>query len=47
MPHGGFFGAPEHDELTYEIRRFLAAYGNLMATRFAERHGIQVPPYAG
>jgi monoterpene epsilon-lactone hydrolase len=26
MPHGGFFGAPEDDELTNEIRRFLAAY---------------------
>ena len=26
MPHGGFFGAPEDDELTEEIRRFLAAY---------------------
>jgi epsilon-lactone hydrolase len=24
MPHGGFFGAPEDDELTNEIRRFLA-----------------------
>jgi epsilon-lactone hydrolase len=24
MPHGGFFGAPEDDELTDEIRRFLA-----------------------
>ncbi len=24
MPHGGFFGAPEDDELTEEIRRFLA-----------------------
>jgi monoterpene epsilon-lactone hydrolase len=26
MPHGGFFGAPEDDELTDEIRRFLAAH---------------------
>ncbi len=26
MPHGGFFGAPEDDELTEEIRRFLAAH---------------------
>ena len=26
MPHGGFFGAPEDDEVTDEIRRFLAAY---------------------
>jgi monoterpene epsilon-lactone hydrolase len=26
MPHGGFFGAPEDDELTDEVRRFLAAY---------------------
>jgi epsilon-lactone hydrolase len=26
MPHGGFFGAPEDNELTDEIRRFLAAY---------------------
>ena len=25
MPHGGFFGAPEDDELTDEVRRFLAA----------------------
>jgi len=25
MPHGGFFGAPEDDELTAEVRRFLAA----------------------
>jgi epsilon-lactone hydrolase len=24
MPHGGFFGAPEDDELTDEIRRFLS-----------------------
>jgi epsilon-lactone hydrolase len=26
MPHGGFFGAPEDDELTDEIRRFLAVH---------------------
>jgi monoterpene epsilon-lactone hydrolase len=26
MPHGGFFGAPEDDELTDEVRRFLASY---------------------
>jgi hypothetical protein len=26
MPHGGFFGAPEDDELTEEIRRFIAAH---------------------
>ena len=26
MPHGGFFGAPEDDELTEEIRRFLASH---------------------
>ncbi len=26
MPHGGFFGAPEDDDLTEELRRFLAAY---------------------
>ena len=26
MPHGGFFGAPEDDELTDEVRRFLAAH---------------------
>ena len=26
MPHGGFFGAPEDEELTEEIRRFLAAH---------------------
>jgi monoterpene epsilon-lactone hydrolase len=26
MPHGGFFGAPEDDELTDEIRRFLGAH---------------------
>ncbi len=26
MPHGGFFGAPEDDELTSEIRRFLASH---------------------
>jgi monoterpene epsilon-lactone hydrolase len=26
MPHGGFFGAPEDDELTEEIRRFLATH---------------------
>jgi epsilon-lactone hydrolase len=26
MPHGGFFGAPEDDELTDEIRRFLAIH---------------------
>jgi hypothetical protein len=25
-PHGGFFGAPEDDELTDEIRRFLAVH---------------------
>jgi monoterpene epsilon-lactone hydrolase len=25
MPHGGFFGAPEDDDLTDEIRRFLSA----------------------
>jgi acetyl esterase/lipase len=26
MPHGGFFGAPEDDELTDELRRFVAAH---------------------
>jgi epsilon-lactone hydrolase len=26
MPHGGFFGAPEDDELTDELRRFLVAH---------------------
>ncbi len=26
MPHGGFFGAPEDDELADETRRFLAAH---------------------
>jgi epsilon-lactone hydrolase len=26
MPHGGFFGAPEDDELTEELGRFLAAH---------------------
>jgi epsilon-lactone hydrolase len=26
MPHGGFFGAPEDDDLTEELRRFLAAH---------------------
>ena len=26
MPHGGFFGAPEDDDLTDEIRRFLASH---------------------
>ena len=26
MPHGGFFGAPEDDELTEEIRRFLTSH---------------------
>ena len=26
MPHGGFFGAPEDDELTAEIRQFLTAH---------------------
>jgi hypothetical protein len=26
MPHGGFFGAPEDDELNDEVRRFLAAH---------------------
>jgi epsilon-lactone hydrolase len=26
MPHGGFFGAPEDDELTEEVRGFLGAY---------------------
>lgn len=26
MPHGGFFGAPEDDDLTEEIRRFLASH---------------------
>jgi epsilon-lactone hydrolase len=26
MPHGGFFGAPEDDDLTDEIRRFLAVH---------------------
>ena len=26
MPHGGFFGAPEDDELTDEIRRFLTSH---------------------
>ena len=26
MPHGGFFGAPEDEELTEEIRRFLASH---------------------
>ncbi len=25
MPHGGFFGAPEDDELAEEVRRFIAA----------------------
>jgi epsilon-lactone hydrolase len=25
MPHGGFFGAPEDDEMTAELRRFLAS----------------------
>jgi monoterpene epsilon-lactone hydrolase len=29
MPHGGFFGAPEDDELTAELRRFLATHLNL------------------
>jgi monoterpene epsilon-lactone hydrolase len=32
MPHGGFFGAPEDDELTAEIRRFLAAHLDRSAT---------------
>ena len=26
MPHGGFFGAPEDDDLAAEVRRFLAAH---------------------
>ncbi len=26
MPHGGFFGAPEDDELTAELRQFLSAH---------------------
>ena len=26
MPHGGFFGAPEDDELAAEVRRFLAKH---------------------
>jgi monoterpene epsilon-lactone hydrolase len=26
MPHGGFFGAPEDDDLTDEVRRFLAVH---------------------
>jgi monoterpene epsilon-lactone hydrolase len=26
MPHGGFFGAPEDDEMAEEIRRFIAAH---------------------
>jgi epsilon-lactone hydrolase len=26
MPHGGFFGAPEDDDLTDEVRRFLATH---------------------
>ena len=26
MPHGGFFGAPEDDELAAEVRRFLASH---------------------
>jgi monoterpene epsilon-lactone hydrolase len=26
MPHGGFFGAPEDDELAQELRRFIAAH---------------------
>ena len=25
MPHGGFFGAPEDDEVGAEIRRFIAS----------------------
>jgi hypothetical protein len=24
MPHGGFFGAPEDDEVAVELRRFLS-----------------------
>jgi hypothetical protein len=24
MPHGGFFGAPEDDEVALELRRFLS-----------------------
>jgi epsilon-lactone hydrolase len=27
MPHGGFFGAPEDDELDAEVRRFVDAHG--------------------
>jgi acetyl esterase/lipase len=26
MPHGGFFGAPEDEEMAKEIRRFLASH---------------------
>ena len=26
MPHGGFFGAPEDDEIGVEVRRFIAAH---------------------
>jgi acetyl esterase/lipase len=26
MPHGGFFGAPEDDEIAAELRRFVARY---------------------
>lgn len=26
MPHGGFFGAPEDEELAVELRRFLAKH---------------------
>ena len=26
MPHGGFFGAPEDDEIGAEVRRFIAKH---------------------
>ena len=26
MPHGGFFGAPEDEQLAAEVRRFLAKH---------------------
>ena len=26
MPHGGFFGAPEDEELAHEVRRFIASH---------------------
>jgi hypothetical protein len=26
MPHGGFFGAPEDEEMAKELRRFLAGH---------------------